>query len=89
MRVLSASDTKGKEWTKIDGSMKTLSVGPTGVCWAVDQKVLCFKIRILICRKIFLTESCLPILRLFVSRTLSGEDWGQKVQTLLGPNGNL
>merc|ERR1719244_2534975 len=31
-------DTKGKEWTKIDGSMKTVSVGPTGVCWAVDKK---------------------------------------------------
>lgn len=35
---LSKDDTKGKEWTKIDGSMKTVSVGPTGVCWAVDKK---------------------------------------------------
>ena len=52
MRVLSASDTKGKEWTKIDGSMKTLSVGPTGVCWAVDQKVFCLNIKILISGKL-------------------------------------
>ena len=35
---LTKSDPKGKEWTKIDGSMKTVSVGPTGVCWAVDKK---------------------------------------------------
>ena len=35
---LSKDDTKSKEWTKIDGSMKTVSVGPTGVCWAVDKK---------------------------------------------------
>ena len=35
---LTKSDPKGKEWTKIDGSMKTISVGPTGVLWAVDKK---------------------------------------------------
>ena len=35
---LNKADPKGKEWTKIDGSMKSLSVGPTGVCWAVDKK---------------------------------------------------
>ena len=35
---LTKADPRGKEWTKIDGSMKTLSVGPTGVCWAVDKK---------------------------------------------------
>ena len=35
---LSKAEPRGKEWTKIDGSMKTVSVGPTGVCWAVDKK---------------------------------------------------
>jgi len=34
---LSKDDTKGKEWTKIEGSMKNISVGPNGVCWAVDK----------------------------------------------------
>jgi len=34
---LSPTDTKGKEWTKIDGAMKVVAVGPTGVCWAVDK----------------------------------------------------
>jgi len=34
---LSPDDPRGKEWTKIEGSMKTISVGPTGVCWAVDK----------------------------------------------------
>jgi len=34
---LSKEDTKGKDWTKIEGSMKTISVGPTGACWAVDK----------------------------------------------------
>ena len=38
LRVLSTAEPRGKEWTKIDGSMKTVSVGPTGVCWAVDKK---------------------------------------------------
>ena len=38
LRVLSSAEPRGKEWTKIDGSMKTVSVGPTGVCWAVDKK---------------------------------------------------
>ena len=37
LRVLSKAEPRGKEWTKIDGSMKTVSVGPTGVCWAVDK----------------------------------------------------
>lgn len=35
---LTKDDPKGKEWNKIDGSMKTVSCGPTGVCWAVDKK---------------------------------------------------
>jgi len=34
---LTSEEPKGKEWTKIDGSMKTISVGPNGVCWAVDK----------------------------------------------------
>ena len=38
LRVLTQAEPRGKEWTKIDGSMKTVSVGPTGVCWAVDKK---------------------------------------------------
>ena len=57
VRVLSTSDPKGKEWTKIDGSMKALSVGPTGVCWAVDQKEHCLNwILILISHLIFLIK---------------------------------
>merc|ERR1711962_32344 len=35
---LNDADPKGKEWTKIDGTMKMVSVGPSGVCWAVDKK---------------------------------------------------
>ena len=50
---VTAAEPKGKDWTKIDGSMKnirftssqtdphsllfTLSVGASGVCWAVDK----------------------------------------------------
>ena len=34
---LTAEEPRGKEWTKIEGSMRSVSVGPTGVCWAVDN----------------------------------------------------
>ena len=34
---LSPEDPRGREWTKIEGAMAVVSVGPTGVCWAVDR----------------------------------------------------
>ena len=37
LRVVSKAEPRGKEWTKIDGSMAMVSVGPSGVCWAVDK----------------------------------------------------
>ena len=34
---LSQEEPRGREWTKIEGAMAAVSVGPTGVCWAVDR----------------------------------------------------
>ena len=34
---LTEEEPRGKEWTKLEGSMRSVSVGPTGVCWAVDN----------------------------------------------------